>query len=142
MHVQANSFAPAPSGAPLHALPRKFIEPILFLGDRLTHVGNRSMRDAKAALVEIARSVGLADYADQRWFRDMSDQRACELLDVDTAKRGALVLLALLIKTDPESGEAHRSFFTRIRTRLNADPVTVPVSLDQHRRLVDSYLGA
>jgi hypothetical protein len=142
MHVQANSFAPAPSGAPLHALPRKFIEPILFLGDRLTHVGNRTMREAKAALNEIARSTGLADYAEQRWFRDLSDQKACEMLDIDTAKRGALVLLALLIKLDPESGDAHRTFFTRTRTRMNADPVTVPVSIDQHRRLVDSYLGA
>jgi len=138
MQTQTGNFAPVSSTAPLHALPRKFIEPILYLGDRMVHVGN-GMRQARGILQELAGSAGMEDYPQQHWFRELNDQRACELLDVDTAKRGALVLLALLIKADPSSGEAHRNYFTRVRTKMGAEPVTVPVSLDQHRRLAASY---
>ncbi|HEX7928541.1 MAG TPA: hypothetical protein VF678_13190 [bacterium] len=139
MQTQPSSFAPLPSSAPLHALPRKFLEPVLYLADRITHVGS-GLREARAMLRDMAQSIGMADYPEQHWFRGLDDQRACELLNVDTAKKGALVLLALLIKCDPKSGEAHRNFFTRVRTKMGAEPVTVPVSIDQHRRLAESYL--
>jgi hypothetical protein len=139
MQAQSTNFAPMPSSAPLHALPRKFVEPILYLADRITHVGS-GLREARNLLRELAHSIGMGDYPEQHWFRELNDQRACEMLEVETAKKGALVLLSLLIKCDPKSGEAHRNFFTRLRTKMGADPVTVPVSIDQHRRLAESYL--
>jgi hypothetical protein len=107
----------------------------------MIHLGG-GLRKARAVLQEVAQSAGMSGYTQQHWFRDLTDQRACELLDMETARRGALVLLALLIKSDPNAGEAHRAFFTRVRTRMGADPVSVPVSMEQHRKLAESYVNS
>jgi hypothetical protein len=91
-------------------------------------------------LEHLAEAAGLKEYAHQQWFKELNDHKACEKLDTDTAKRGALVVLALLIKTDPNAGDPHRSYFTKVRTLLGAEPITVPADRDEHKRMAIGYL--
>src|SRR5262245_57030374 len=85
---------------PARALPRKYVEPIVYLADRMVGMGQGGHKESGAFHL-LAEAAGMRDYARQQWFRELNDQRACQRLDIDSARRGALVILALLIKTDP-----------------------------------------
>jgi hypothetical protein len=130
--------SPAHGHGHTRALPRKFIEPILYLGDRMVGMGKAPGRNA--VLEHLAEAAGLKEYFRQQWFREMNDHKACEKLDVDAAKKGALVVLALLIKTDPAATDVHRAFFTKVRTMLEAEPISVPADADEHKRLALGYM--
>ena len=127
------------SRAPTRALPRKYAEPILYLADRMAGMGQAGSK-VRATLQHLAEVAGLKDYGRQQWFRELNDQRACQRLDIESAKRGALVVLALLIKADPQATEAHRAYFTKVRTFLGAEPITVPADVEEHRRLALGFL--
>jgi hypothetical protein len=127
------------SRPPSRALPRKYAEPILYLADRMAGMGPGSAK-ARAVLTHLAEAAGLKDYARQQWFRELNDTRACQRLEVDPAKRGALVVLALLIKVDEHAGESHRAYFTKVRTLLGSDPITVPADAEEHKRLALGFL--
>jgi hypothetical protein len=124
---------------PNRALPRKYVEPVLYLADRMAGMGPAAHKD-RAMLNALAESAGMKDYERQQWFRELNDQRATQRLDVEVAKRGALVVLALLIKADPHAGDAHRNYFTKVRTLLGAEPITVPADLEDHKRLALGFL--
>jgi hypothetical protein len=124
---------------PTRALPRKYAEPILYLADRMSGMGQAGSKE-RATLQHLAESAGLKDYGRQQWFRELNDQRACQRLDIESAKRGALVVLALLIKTDPQAADAHRAYFTKVRTLLGSEPITVPADVEEHRRMALGFL--
>jgi hypothetical protein len=127
------------SRPPTRALPRKFAEPILYLADRMCGMGQAGPME-RGMLQHLAEAAGLKDYARQQWYRELNDQRACQRLDIDSAKRGALVVLALLIKCSAQAGEAHRNYFTKVRTLLGAEPITVPADVEEHKRLALGFL--
>lgn len=125
---------------PTRALPRKYVEPILYLADRMVGMGQGGHKE-RGMFNLLTETAGMKDYARQTWFRELNDQRACQrLAEVDTAKRGTLIVLALLIKADPHAGDAHRNYFTKVRNLLGAEPITVPTDLEEHRRLALGYL--
>jgi hypothetical protein len=124
---------------PGRALPRKYVEPIVYLADRMVGMGQGGHKE-RGAFQLLADAAGMRDYARQQWFRELNDQRACQRLDIESAKRGALVVLALLIKSDPHAGETHRAYFTKVRTLLGAEPITVPADVEEHRRLALGFL--
>ena len=127
------------SRAPTRALPRKYVEPIVYLADRMVGMGQGGHKE-RGTFHLLAEAAGMRDYARQQWFRELNDQRACQRLDIDSAKRGALVVLALLIKADPQAGEAHRAYFTKVRILLGAEPITVPADVEEHRRMALGFL--
>ena len=129
----------APRNAPSHALPRKYVEPILYLAVEMTELSSRGGPHTEL-LRQLGEAAGQPNPAHQPWYRELNDKTATQRLNVETAKRGALVILALLIKVDPHAGEGHRNFFTRIRTALAAEPITVPADVDEHKRLAFSFL--
>jgi hypothetical protein len=139
MQPHATLTGQGPRNGPSHALPRKYAEPLLYLAVEMAELSGQG-GPQKELLRQLAETAGLQDPARQPWYRELSDKTAAQRLDIDTAKRGALVILALLIKVDPHAGEAHRNFFTRIRTTLEAEPITVPVDLEEHKRLAFSFL--
>ncbi len=71
----------------------------------------------------------------------MTEESACRLLDIDAAKRGALVVMALVLKSDKNRLEAEHSFFRKIRKMLGAEPVSVPIDVETHKTLALKYMG-
>lgn len=125
---------------PAHAIPRKYLEPILYLAEELRRRDPLKPVPAKLAIDELAEVLGVSRFREQRWFRELSETRACALLDQAVAKDAALVTLTYVMKTDTNRGDGVRERFTKIRQRLEAEPVKVPSERDAHRALVLRYL--
>ncbi len=125
---------------PSHPLPRRYIEPIIFLAHRMAAMDKLTPPPEPRMVDQLTDMSHVETPKDQRWFRDLNDNVACDKLDLDTVKRGALVILCLVMKADTEIGDEAKAYFSKIRGLLEAEPVTVPVELDDHKKLAVSYL--
>jgi hypothetical protein len=126
---------------PSRALPKKFIEPILFLADRMCEADGKVVPKERKLVEELAKSAGYKDFRHERWYRDFSDEKACQAINVDVARQGLLVVLSLLLKADESRKEVEHVYFTKIRTLVGGDPITVPVDFEEHKRLAIEYLS-
>lgn len=126
---------------PSHSIPRKYVEPILYLADRMSQQDRIVPPPSKRMVDQIAEAVKMRDFRRQSRFRGLSDQRACEQIDLETAKLATLVVLSLVMKYDTTRGENAKGYFTKVRELLGQQPVAVPAELDQHRDLALRYLG-
>ncbi len=133
---------PYASGAiqrPQGRLSRKVAEPILYLADRMTQLdGEAVARDARM-VDSLADALGLPTFRRQPWYRDMTEAGALHRLTSDNAKRAAMVVLSLMIKTGRTDKDAALQYFSRVRLQLGADPVRVPQDVEQHKRLALRY---
>lgn len=126
---------------PNHPLPRSFVEPIIFLAEQMAKK-DRILPPPKPRMVDqLADAVGLDPEQRRRWFHDLDDDKACEKIDLESAKRGALVVLALVLKMDTNGGEEAQKYFTSIRKKLEMDSITVPADLEEHKELALEYLS-
>ncbi len=127
---------------PARALHRKYVEPILFLAERMASVDNQIAAAERRTVDELAAKAHMPDFRTKVWFREMKDSDACAKLDIDVAKMGALVVLTLVLKSDSKKKAQEFSYFTRIRTRLGAQPIAVPADYHEHMKLALQYLAA
>ena len=125
---------------PGHAISRRYYEPIIFLAERMASMDKITPMPEQRMVDELAKAVGLEDVRRQRWFRDLNDNKACERIDLDTVKRCILVVLSLVMKADTQRGEDAKKYFSKIRELLGADPITVPVEIEEHKELALKYL--
>ena len=125
---------------PTHALPRKYIEPILYLAERMSNQDKLVPAPGKRMVDQLAEALQIKDFRRQPWFRGMNEQRACELIDLETVKRGALVVISLVLKVDTTRGETAKAYFTKLREMLGTEPIAVPADLDAHHDLALRYL--
>jgi hypothetical protein len=126
---------------PARPLHRKYVEPILYLADRMAE-SDKELAAAERRMVDfLADNAREKDFRRQKWYRDLSDKVACERLDIDAAKLGALVVLTLVLKSDVKKRPEEHTYFTRIRSQLGAPPIVVPVDLEAHRKLALEYIG-
>lgn len=126
---------------PARPLHRKYVEPILYLADRMAE-SDKELAAAERRMVDyLAENARVKDFRRQKWYRELNDKAACERLDIDTAKLGALVVLTLVLKSDVKKKPEEHSYFTRIRALLGAPPVVVPADLEAHRKLALEYIG-
>ncbi|HEX7928476.1 MAG TPA: hypothetical protein VF678_12855 [bacterium] len=142
--AQAPETAAAPKSNIIHParpLHRKYVEPILYLADRMAESDKQLAAAERRMVDELAANAKVKDMRRQKWYRDLNDKTACERLDIDAAKLGALVVLTLVLKADIKKKPDEHSYFTRIRTQLDAPPIVVPVDIDAHRKLALAYIG-
>ena len=125
---------------PNHPVPRKYMEPILYLAERMSQHDRILPPPATRTVDALAEMLGLKDFRRQPWFRQMNEQRAAAALDLETAKRATLVVLTLVMKTDTTLGESAKRYFTELREMLGADPIAVPADLAEHKDLVERFL--
>lgn len=125
---------------PNHPVPRKYIEPILFLADRMSSQDRITPAPAKRMVDQLAEALQIKDFRRQPWYRQQSEQQACKAIDLETAKRGTLVVLTLVMKADTTRGEVAKAFFSRMRQALDMEPIAVPAELDEHKSLALRYL--
>ena len=126
---------------PARPLHRKYVEPILYLADRMAESDNELAAAERRMVDFLAANAKEKDFRRQKWYRELSDKSACERLDIDAAKLGALVVLTLVLKSDIKKKPEEHSYFTRIRTQLGAPPIVVPVDIEAHRKLALQYIG-
>lgn len=125
---------------PSHPIPRKYIEPILYLAERMSQQDKISPAEGPRMVDQIAAALKVKEFRRQPWFRGMNEQRACAQIDLETVKRGTLAVLSLVMKCDTTRGENAKAYFTKVREMLEQDPIAVPAELDAHRDLVMRYL--
>ncbi|HKI98359.1 MAG TPA: hypothetical protein VKB51_07795 [bacterium] len=125
---------------PTHALPRKYIEPIMYLAERMSQQDKIVPAPGKRTVDQLAEALQLKDFRRQPWFRSFNEKRACEMIDLETVKRGALVIISLVMKADTTRGEAAKAYFHKVREMLETEPIAVPTELDAHRDLAMRYL--
>jgi hypothetical protein len=138
MPTQTQAGAHAHANRPSHALPRKYVEPILYLAHRMATLEKAAGKQSLAQ--HLATAAGISDYRTQHWFHALNDRRACELLETETAKRAALIVLALISKAEFDSDEPHRAYFSKIRDLFGAEPISIPKDVEEHKRLALAYL--
>lgn len=126
---------------PARALPRKYVNAILYLADRMSEADKKVVVKERSVIEELADAVGKKAFRTERWYRDMSVEKACGQIDIQAAKRATLVVLALVLKADFARLDSEHEFFHRIRKSLEADPVTVPVAVEAHKALALQYLA-
>jgi hypothetical protein len=125
---------------PTHPIPRKYVEPVMYLAERMSMQDKLVPAPGKRMIDQFAEALQIKDFRRQPWFRAMNDQRACELLDLETVKLGTLVVMTLVMKVDTTRGEGAKAYFSKVRQMLGMEPIAVPAELDQHTALAFGYL--
>lgn len=123
---------------PLH---HKYLEPILYLAERMAR-SDKELAAAERRVVDVlARQAHMKDFRTKPWYRELNDDSACKKLDIDAAKRGCLVVLTLVLKADVKKKPEEHEYFHRLRMMLGADPIVVPVDYEQHKKLALEYVS-
>ena len=125
---------------PQHPLREEQVLPILFLADRMAKVDGSVVREEESVIDALAEAAEMTDFREERGYRLFGEDEACKALNAELAKTGALVFMSLVLKTDCKRAQAEHEFFTKIRTKLNAEPVTVPIEIEAHKQLALRYL--
>ena len=125
---------------PNHPVPRKYVEPILYLAERMSNQDKLVPAPGKRIVDELAEALLMKDFRRQPWFRSLNEQRACEMLDLETVKLAALVVLTLVMKVDTTRGDAAKAFFSKTRQALGMEPLAVPAEPDVHKDLAFRFL--
>ncbi len=126
---------------PTRALHRKYIEPIIYLADRMAGADGKVVPKERRLVEELAKAANLRDFRRDRWFRNLDEQSACQAIDITLARQAAMVVLSLVLKADADRKESEHAYFTQIRNMIGADPVTVPIEFDAHKELALKYFS-
>jgi hypothetical protein len=126
---------------PARALPRKYIEPILYLADQMSAADGKVLPKERKMVEELAKAASYKDFRHEDWYRKLSEEKACQAIAIDSARQGLLVVLALLLKADEARKDTEHAYFTKIRNLVGGDPVHVPVDLEAHKKLALEYIA-
>ena len=126
---------------PEKPLPRKFMQSILFLADRMAEADGVPVPRERRMIEILAEAVDMTDFRTDRDYNLLSDSKACSMLDLTAAKEAALVVISLIMKADFENKEQERAYFSRIREMLGCGPITVPMDLQAHKELALKFLA-
>lgn len=124
---------------PPRPISRRTAEPILYLADLMANADDDAVPRETRMIDLLADAVGMPTFRHQPWYREMTEASAIDRLTTDLAKRAALVVLALVLKADVKRKPSEHAFFTRIREALTSEGITVPVDLDEHKKLALEY---
>lgn len=125
---------------PTRALPSKYVEPIMYLADRMASADKKTVSKERSIIDVLAEAVNRTGFRTERTFMELDEDKACSILDVVPAKRCALVVMALVLKSDHQRVDAEHQYFHKIREKLGTDPVVVPLDLEAHKQLALKYL--
>ncbi|MCZ6628761.1 MAG: hypothetical protein O7E56_11095 [SAR324 cluster bacterium] len=128
---------------PDQPLPRKYLNSILYLADRMAAVDGNVDPKERRTVNALADAAGMQDFREDSRYRLMSDLRACEALeDSADAKAAALVVISLILKADLEYKDEEHEYFGKIRKMLEHPPISVPTDLQQHKELALKLMDA
>lgn len=125
---------------PARALPRKYVEPILYLADQMSAADGNVLPKERKLVEELAKAAKFKDFRHDEWYRKLNEEKACQAIGIDSARQGLLVVLSLLLKADESRKDTEQAYFSKIRGLVGGDPVRVPVDLEAHKKLALEYL--
>ena len=125
---------------PVRPLHNKYVEPILFLADRMSESDGKVIPKERKLVEELARAAKVKDFRHENWYRKLTDEKACQAINIEVARQGLLVVLSLLLKADDERLHQEHTYFSKIRNLVGGDPITVPVDLEAHKQLAKEYV--
>lgn len=125
---------------PDRAVPKKYIPAILYLAERMASSDRNTVARERSVIDDIAEAVDLKNFRHAKDFKELTEDKACKALEIQLAQRAALVVMALVLKADDKRRPEEHDFFRRVREKLGAPPITVPVDLGAHRSLAFKYL--
>lgn len=125
---------------PARALPSKYLEPIMYLADRMATADKKMVTKERSVIDDLAEAIHKKNFRSDRSYMDLNEDKACSLLNIEVAKRAALVVMTLVLKADHKRVDAEHAYFRKIRGKLGTDPVIVPVDLAAHKTLALKYL--
>ena len=83
---------------PPRPLAKKYFEPILYLADRMAAADGEVVAKENKIIDSLAKAATMEKFRTNKGYRNLTQKKACELLDIEAAKRGASHnLLALVI---------------------------------------------
>jgi len=126
---------------PARPLPRKYVEPILYLADQMSAADGQVLPKERKMVEELAKAAKYKDFRHEEWYRKLNEEKACQAISIDSARQGLLVVLALLLKADDTRKDTEHTYFSKIRGLVGGDPVHVPVDLEAHKKLAMEYLA-
>lgn len=138
--IQSRAETRQPVEHPEHAVRREFLEPILLLAERMVATDPLQPRPERSVVDRLAGLCGLRGFREQQSYRRLSEATACAQLTTERSRKGALVVLALALKSDTNGGEAARAYFSQVREWLGLEPIAVPANTEEHWGLALSYL--
>ena len=126
---------------PQRPLTKEQVLPILFLADRMAHANGAVEQKEESVIDNLAAAAGIENFREQLGYPLFGENEACKALNAESAKTGALVMMSLVLKRDCHRSQPEHGYFSQIRSKLNADPITVPIEFEAHTRLARSYIS-
>ena len=127
--------------APEKPLPRKYLQSILYLADRMSEADGKVVPRERIMIESLAEAAHMKDFRNDNDYRRLSEFKACGMLDIEEAKAAALVVITLVMKADHINRDGELSFFSKIRGMLKCEPISVPADLQAHKELALKFLG-
>lgn len=127
--------------APEQPLPRKYLQSILYLADRMAAADGEVVAKERRMIESLAEAAHMMDFRNDTTYRQLSDLRACSVLDMEEAKAAALVVISLVMKANTINRDEKLEFFRKVRGMLHCDPITVPTDMLAHKELALKYMG-
>ncbi len=124
---------------PKRSLGYQEATPILFLLDRMTEKADAILPRSNRLVEQIADVAGMQCFRRQPEWRQMTEQGALRMIKTPLAKRAAMVVLMLLLKTAFQDSTRQQQQALALRHHINAEPVCVPVDTATHQRLAFAY---
>ena len=127
--------------APEQPLPRKYLQSILYLADRMAEADGTVVAKERRMIESLAEAARMQDFRNETSYHQLNDLRACSALDMEEAKSAALVVISLVMKANAENRDEKLEYFRKVRGLLHCEPITVPTDLYAHKELALKYLG-
>lgn len=124
---------------PQRPVSRRSAEPILFLADMMARADQDASPRELRMIDRLADAVGMPTFRHQPWFRDLTEAAAVSQITTDLSKRATMVVLTLILKADVKRRPSEIAYFRKLREAIGADPITVPVNIDDHMALALEY---
>ena len=132
---------PSSSRPPAKPLPKKYLPAILYLADRMSAIDKDVVSKERSLIFQLAEFANMSDFRSKREFMDMDEEKACTILDIEVARHAALVVMALILKADGLRKPEEHNYFRKIREKLGAASVSVPVELEAHKTYAARFFG-
>ena len=120
-------------------LQKKYLPAILFLAEKMAEADKRLDKKERILIRQLADAANMSNFHHDKDFLKLNEDKACQKLDNERARKAALVVLSLVLKADGMRRPEEFKYFRHVRNKLQADPISVPTELTAHKEEALKY---
>ena len=124
---------PPRAAVPMPPAPERHLLALLYFCEGMSRSDGRVALEEREMVRMLAQMARLPDYRADPWFQALDEDTACAMLDNDLVRHATLVCMTLVLKADRVRRPEEHAYFTRMRQRLGAEPIRVPINLERHK---------